>query len=145
MSFRRERIIAALCVVAYLSMLYIYVFLMPATNAYHDERPFARRVMVRLGAGNSHLGRFQPFGVLGPLFYMAPPRPLPAFDQASRLAAAVAGGRIRRVIVRRKDIPGMGIGGMIVDSQRSFPFEEPHKVVLIRVGRIPRSRASSSP
>jgi hypothetical protein len=81
MSFRRERIIAALCVVAYLSMLYIYVFLMPATNAYHDERPFARRVMVRLGAGNSHLGLFQPFAVLGPLFYMAPPRPLPAFDR----------------------------------------------------------------
>jgi hypothetical protein len=43
MSFRRERISAALCVVAYLSMLYIYVFLMPATNAYHDERPCGLR------------------------------------------------------------------------------------------------------
>lgn len=148
MSFRRERIVAALCVVAYLSMFYIYAFLMPATNAYHDERPFARRVMARLGAGNSHLGVYQPFGVLGPLFYMAPPRPLPAFDQASQLEAAIADGRIRWVIVRRKDMPKTGIGGMIVDAQQSFPFEEPrqrrHKVVLIRVGRNPRSRASSS-
>jgi len=139
-SFGRERIVTALCVIAYLSMFFIHVFLIPTTNAYHDEQPFARRVMARLPT-NSHLGLFQPFGVLGPLFYMAPLRPLPAFYQAAQLGAAVAEGRIRWVIVRQKDISGMGIGGIIVDAQQSFPFEDPqqrrHKVVLMRVDRPP--------
>ena len=135
-SFTRERIIAAMCLIAYLSMFYIFVFLMPWTNAYHDEQPFARRVMARLGSDNSHLGLFQPFGVLGPLFYIAPPYPLPAFDQASELDAALIEGRVRWVIVRRKDIPQMGMRGTIVDGQSSFPFGGPqagHEVVLMRV------------
>ena len=137
-SFTRERIIAALCLIAYLSMFYIYVFLIPATNAWHDEPAFARRVMARLGVSNGQLGLFQPFGVLGPLFYLDPQHPLPAFDAASQLEAAVADGRIQWVLVRRKDIP-TGIGGSIMDGQRSFPFEGPHErrheVVLMRVGR----------
>ena len=141
-SFTRERIIVALCAIAYLSMSYIYVFLIPATNAWHDEPAFAGRVVARLGASNNDLGLFQPFGVLGPLFYMDSPRPLPAFYDASQLEAAVADGRIRWVLVRRKDIPA-GIGGTIVDGQRSFPFEGPderqHDVVLKRVGRNPGS------
>jgi 4-amino-4-deoxy-L-arabinose transferase-like glycosyltransferase len=126
-SFRRERIITALCVIAYLSMFFIQVFLIPATNVYHDEQPFARRVMARLGAGDRYLGLFQPFGVLGPLFYMAPPHALPAFYEASQLDAAIADGRIRWVIVREKDIPAMAIGGKIVDAQQSFPFEDPEE------------------
>ena len=137
-SFTRERILGALCVIAYLSMSYIYVFLIPASNAWHDEPEFAERVMARLGANNTHLGLFQPFGVLGPLFYMDSPRPLPTFYEGPQLAAAVADGRIQWVLVRRKDIPA-GIGGTIVDGQRSFPFESPderrHEVVVVHVGR----------
>jgi hypothetical protein len=73
---------------------------------------------------------------------MDSPRPLPAFYEASQLEAAVADGRIRWVLVRRKDIPA-GIGGTIVDGQRSFPFEGPdergHEVILQRVRRNPGS------
>jgi 4-amino-4-deoxy-L-arabinose transferase-like glycosyltransferase len=138
-SFGRERIVTALCVIAYLSMFFIHVFLIPATNPYHDEQPFARRVIVRLGASDRYLGLFQPFGVLGPLFYMAPSHPLPTFYQASQLDAAIADGRIRWVMVREKDIPAMTNGGKIVDAQRSFPFEDPrerrHRVVLMCVDR----------
>jgi hypothetical protein len=138
-SFGRERIVTALCVIAYLSMFFIHVFLMPATNAYHHEQSFARRVMVRLGANDRYLALFQPFGVLGPLFYMAPSHPLPAFYEASQLDAAIAEGRIRWVMVREKDIPAIAIGGKIVDAQRSFPFEDPeerrHRVVLMCVDR----------
>jgi 4-amino-4-deoxy-L-arabinose transferase-like glycosyltransferase len=141
-NFTRERIIAALCVIGYLSIFYTYVFLIPASNAWHDEPAFAQRVMARLGASNTHLGLFQPFGVLGPLFYMDPPRPLPAFNEVSQLQAAVADGPIRWILVRRKDIPA-GIGGTIVDGQQSFPFEGPdeqrHEVVLMRVGPDPGS------
>lgn len=136
--FTRERIIAAMCAIAGLSMFYIFVFLMPWTNTYHDERPFARRVTARVGADSSHLGILQPFGVLGPLFYMAPTHPPTAFDHASELEAAVIAGRIRWVMVRRKDMPQMGIQGTVMDSQQSFPFEGPegrrHEVVLMRVG-----------
>src|SRR5260370_7455653 len=132
--------IAALCVIAYLSMSYIYVFLIPATNAWHDEPAFAGRVMARLGASNTHLGLFQPFGVLGPLFYMDSPRPLPAFYEASQLEAAVADGRIRWVLVRRKDIPA-GIEGTIGTGQPSFPFHAPdhppHQAPLNPVARNP--------
>ena len=100
--FSPYRIALSMSAIAYLVMAYIYVFAMPAAEAYRGEKPFGFAVLSKLGGSTDHLVLFK---TQGPLFYLNPPAPLPEFDKKQDLQDAIAKGDAKWMIVRRRDMP----------------------------------------
>ncbi len=121
-------------VAAYAAMAYMYILAMPAADAYRGEKPFADEVLNRIGSETSQLGLYR---TLGPLFYLDPAKPLVEFDKPKELADAVSDGKIEWVIVRRRDLPTIGLPTQILAEEASYPWEneDQHrsKVVLVKV------------
>jgi 4-amino-4-deoxy-L-arabinose transferase-like glycosyltransferase len=129
------RIAVAVGAIAYLAMFYIYVFAMPAAEAYRGEKPFGYAVLKQLGGSTDHLVLFK---TEGPLFYLNPPRPLPEFDKKHELEDAIAKGDAKWMIVRHRDMPKLDTPTTVVLSEASYPWEDAdnyrNKVVLVRLG-----------
>jgi 4-amino-4-deoxy-L-arabinose transferase-like glycosyltransferase len=138
--FRIARVAFSMAIAAYAAMVYIYIFAMPAAEAYRGEKPFGYAIRDRVGDHTAQLGLFR---TVGPLFYIDPLKPLAEFDKPKNLAKAVSDGKIEWVIVRRRDLPAMGLPTEILAEEASFPWESEYdlrnKVVLVRVGPIPKS------
>jgi len=134
--FRPYRVAVSVGVIAYLAMTYIYIFAMPAAEAYRAEKPFGFAVLNKLGGSTDHLVLFK---TLGPLFYLNPPHPLPEFDKKQDLQAAIASGEAQWMIVRRRDMPKLDTPTAIELSETSYPWETDYnyrnKVVLVRLGK----------
>lgn len=137
-TLRPTRIAISAGIIAYLSMAYVFIFAMPAVEAYRGEKPFGLAVMQRLGNRTDQLALYKN---LGPLFYLDPPTPLPEFEKIDDLKKAIAEKNIRWVIARHRDVPKLDVPMAIVAAEASFPWEGPesyrNKVVLIRVGPAP--------
>jgi len=129
------RIAVAVGAIAYLAMFYIYVFAMPAAEAYRGEKPFGYAVLNTLGGSTDHLVLFK---TEGPLFYLNPPKPLPEFDKKQQLEDAIAKGDAKWMIVRHRDMPQLDTPTTVVLSEASYPWEDAdnyrNKVVLVRLG-----------
>ncbi|HSR58933.1 MAG TPA: hypothetical protein VLL57_12120, partial [Candidatus Binataceae bacterium] len=129
------RITLSLGVTAYLSMVYIFIFAMPAAEVYRGEKPFAYQVRELVGGQILEVWLYR---TVGPLFYLDPLKPLAEFDRPKDLAAAVANGSVKWVIVRRRDLPSIGMPTEIMASEAMFPWESQYqhrnKVVLVRLG-----------
>jgi 4-amino-4-deoxy-L-arabinose transferase-like glycosyltransferase len=134
--FSPDRIAISMGVIAYLVMTYIYIFAMPAAEAYRGEKPFGYAVLNKLGGSTDHLVLFK---TEGPLFYLNPPRPLPEFDDEQDLQDAIASGGAKWMIVRRRDMPKLDTPTTIELSEASYPWETDanyrNKVVLVRIGK----------
>jgi 4-amino-4-deoxy-L-arabinose transferase-like glycosyltransferase len=134
--FSPRRIAISMGVIAYLAMTYIYVFAMPAAEAYRSEKPFGFAVMTKLGGSTDHLVLFK---TEGPLFYLNTPTPLPELDQTRDLQDAIANGKAEWMIVRRRDMPKLGTPTSIELSETSYPWETDYnyrnKVILVRLGK----------
>ena len=134
-SFSRARIALSMGVAAYAAMVYIYIFAMPAAEAYRGEKPFAIAVRDRIGSQTSQLGLYR---TMGPLFYLDPGAPLAEFDKPKDLASAVADGKIDWVIVRRRDLPTINLPSEVLAAEASYPWESDYqhrnKVVLVKLG-----------
>jgi 4-amino-4-deoxy-L-arabinose transferase-like glycosyltransferase len=128
------RIALSMCVIAYLAMTYVFIFAMPAAEAYRGEKPFGLQVMQVLNGNTSQLALYR---TLGPLFYLNPPHPLPEFERKADLEAAIAKNNIRWFIVRRRDLPTLSIPTQVMFAEASFPWEDDenyrNKVMLVRV------------
>jgi 4-amino-4-deoxy-L-arabinose transferase-like glycosyltransferase len=135
--FRLERMTLALGLTAYLAMVYIFTFAMPAAEAYRGEKPFAFQVRQLIGPQISQLGLYR---TAGPLFYLDPPKPLAEFDRPADLAHAVSSGTVKWVIVRRRDLPSISIPTEILASEAMFPWESQYqhrnKVVLVKLDSV---------
>ena len=133
--FSLERVTLSMGAAAYAAMIYIYIFAMPAAEAYRGEKPFAYQVLDHVGSQTPEIGLFR---TVGPLFYLNLPKPLPEFDKPKELTDAVANGKIAWVITRRRDLPSVGIPNEIVTEEASYPWESEYqhrnKVVLIKIG-----------
>lgn len=134
-NYRPERVAVSMGVIAYCVMLYIFVFAMPAADAYRGEKPFGLQTLRVLGGDPSHLVLYR---TEGPLFYLNPPAPLPEFDYLRDLKSAIANDDVRWMIVRRRDVPSLGITATELLHEASFPWETPeqirNKVVLLKLG-----------
>src|SRR5262249_15799214 len=64
---RRERIAVSMGIVAYLGLIYLYVFAMPAADTYRGEKPFALRTLETVGGDTTKLAFYR---TQGPLFYL---------------------------------------------------------------------------
>jgi hypothetical protein len=133
-NFRLERVALSLGVAAYAAMVYIYIFAMPAAEAYRGEKPFAYAVREKIGSQTTQLGLFR---TVGPLFYLDPAGPLAEFDHPKDLANAVGAGKIEWVIVRRRDLPSISLPTEILVEEASYPWESDYqhrnKVVLVKL------------
>jgi 4-amino-4-deoxy-L-arabinose transferase-like glycosyltransferase len=136
--FEAKRIAISMGLVAYCLMSYIYLVAMPAAEPYRGEKPFALATLELLHGDMSHLALYR---TPGPLFYLAPQEFLPEFKHLKKLQAAVAGGQIQWLIVRRRDIPTLDVPEKIELQEASYPWENAesyrNKVVLIRIGAPP--------
>jgi hypothetical protein len=121
-------------IIAYLAMAYLYLFAMPAADAYRGEKPLASQVLATLHGDLGHLAYFR---TQEGLFYLNPPAPLPQFEKVPDLTNAIQNKGIDWIIVRRKDIPAIKAPTEIVLSEQSFPWEDDdqlkNKVVMVRV------------
>jgi hypothetical protein len=133
--FSAYRVAISMGTIAYLVMAYIYIFAMPAAEAYRGEKPFGYAVLNKLGGSTDHLVLFK---TEGPLFYLNPPNPLPEFDKKQDLKDAIAKGDAKWMIVRRRDMPKLDTPTTIELSEASYPWESDYnfrnKVVLVRIG-----------
>jgi 4-amino-4-deoxy-L-arabinose transferase-like glycosyltransferase len=133
--FSPHRIAISTGVIAYLVMAYIYLFAMPAAEAYRGEKPFGYAVLNKIGGSTDHLVLFK---TEGPLFYLNPPKPLPELDDKQDLQDAIAKGDAKWMIVRRRDMPKLDTPTTIELSEASFPWETDYnyrnKVVLVKIG-----------
>ena len=133
--FSPYRVAISMGAIAYLVMAYIYIFAMPAAEAYRGEKPFGYAVLNKIGGSTDHLVLFK---TQGPLFYLNPPNPLPEFDDKQDLQDAIAKGDAKWMIVRRRDMPKLDTPTTIELSEQSYPWETDYnfrnKVVLVRVG-----------
>lgn len=134
--YRPERVAVSMGVIAYCVMLYIFVFAMPAADAYRGEKPFGLQTLQLLRGDTSHLVLYK---TEGPLFYLNPPAPLPEFDHLRDLKSALANDDVRWMIVRRRDVPSLGVPTTELLHEASFPWETPeqvrNKVVLLKISR----------
>ena len=130
------RVAISTAVIAYLVMTYIYVFAMPAAEAYRGEKTFGYAVLDKLGGSTDHLVLFK---TEGPLFYLNPPTPLPEFDEKQDLQDAIANGNAQWMIVRRRDMPKLDTPTTIELSEALYPWETDYnyrnKVILVRLGK----------
>jgi len=133
-NYSLEQIAIAMSVGAYAAMIYIYLFALPAADAWRGEKPFALAVRDAAGSGIDRVGLFR---TVGPLFYIDSPKPLPEFSKAKDLSNAVSEGKVAWVIVRRRDMPAMNVTGDIIVAESSNPWESDYeyrnKVVLVRI------------
>ena len=134
-NFSPSRVAISMGVIAYCVLAYIYIFAMPAAEAYRGEKPFGYAVLSTIGGRTDQLALYK---TAGPLFYLNPPKPLPEFEKKRDLQDAIAHGGIEWFIVRRRDMPTLDVPTAIELSEASFPWENEYnisnKVVLVRVG-----------
>jgi 4-amino-4-deoxy-L-arabinose transferase-like glycosyltransferase len=133
--FSTSRVAISMGVIAYCVLAYIYIFAMPAAEAYRGEKPFGYAVLTTIGNRTDQLALYR---TAGPLFYLNPPKPLPEFEKKRDLQDAIANSGIEWFIVRRRDMPTLDVPTTIELSEASFPWENDYnisnKVVLVRVG-----------
>jgi 4-amino-4-deoxy-L-arabinose transferase-like glycosyltransferase len=136
--FSPSRVAISVGAVAYLAMVYVFIFAMPAAEAYRGEKPFGYAVLNKIGGSTDRLVLFK---TEGPLFYLNPPKPIPEFERKQDLQDAIAKGSVRWMIVRRRDMPKLDTPTAVELSEASYPWETDYnyrnKVVLVRVGSAP--------
>lgn len=133
--FSPHRVAISMGAIAYCALAYIYMFAMPAAEAYRGEKPFGYAVLSKIGNRTDKLALFK---TEGPLFYLNPPKPLLEFDKKQELRDAITNAGIEWFIVRRRDMPKLDVPTTVELSEASFPWENQYnvsnKVVLVRVG-----------
>ncbi len=136
--FSPYRVAISVGAIAYLAMVYVYIFAMPAAEAYRGEKPFGYAVLNKLGGSTDRLVLFK---TEGPLFYLNPPKPLPEFEKKQDLQDAIAKGSAKWMIVRRRDLPELDTPTTVELGEASYPWESAenyrNKVILVRVGTAP--------
>jgi 4-amino-4-deoxy-L-arabinose transferase-like glycosyltransferase len=114
------RILLSSGIIAYLFMIYFFVFAMPAGDAWRGEKAFALQVRQIIGSQPSQLAFFTN---QGPSFYLALPRPVPEYGRSTDIAAAVAEGKVRWIVVRRRDLARLKLPMVIDASEAVYPWD----------------------
>lgn len=136
--FSPARVAVSMGLIAYLLLSYIYIFAMPAAEAYRGEKDFAVAVLDKT---DNRLDQLAMFKTQGPLFYLNPPKPLPAFQKKQDLLDAIQNGGVRWFIARQRDVPQLDLPATVELSEASYPWETDYdrrnKVQLIKVEAAP--------
>lgn len=122
--FDSRRVAISTATIGALFLAYLFVFAMPAADKWRGEKAFAAAIRRQMGAANSGVALYRSEG---PIFYLNLPHPLPFYDDADKLKQEALAGKVRWVIVRRRDMPdfesAVGIPATAVAREAAFPFE----------------------
>jgi 4-amino-4-deoxy-L-arabinose transferase-like glycosyltransferase len=133
-SFRPARMAVAIGATAWLLLFYIFVFAMPAGDAFRSEKPFAAEVRTLIGHDPLGLALFRN---QGPVFYLGLPQPVPQYDKLADLNDAVSGGHVQWLIVRRRDLGLVKFKNVPVAAEILYPWEpkshELNSMILLKV------------
>jgi 4-amino-4-deoxy-L-arabinose transferase-like glycosyltransferase len=126
-NFDTRRVAASTTAVGALFMAYLFIFAMPAADQWRGEKQFALDIRHEMGAATAGVALYK---TIGPLYYLNLPDPLPYYDDPGKLRGDVQNGKVRWVIVRRRDRQSLqdllnqfGGAGAMAASERAFPFE----------------------
>ena len=108
---------ASLGVVA-LGLAYLFLVALPHADAYRTRQGFAAEV--RSVVDPEALALFRARDVVFDLNFA---RPLPDYDAAEELEAAVRAGQVRWLVVRKRYLPRVGVPGRIVREEAANPWE----------------------
>lgn len=129
-----QRIFVSTAVVAYLFMTYFFVFALPAADAWRGEKLFANQVKGRVGTATDKLAFFK---VVGPIFYLDSPKPVPEYLTMRDLDTAIGDGRVRWLVVRRRDLDRLNVPARVTASEAIYPWDATehilNQMVLVQV------------
>ena len=136
-SLRPERMALSVSVIAYLSLLHLFVFALPESESYRGEKEFAQAVRARLGDELSQLVLYRT-GDPGLIFYLAAPGPLKYYGNASDLLPLLENNSSLWVISRDRRLADLARRGAVVAEEHEYGLlRSPHHYinhVLLRFG-----------
>jgi 4-amino-4-deoxy-L-arabinose transferase-like glycosyltransferase len=133
--FCPTRVALSTGVIAFSSLVYLFVAALPAAEAYRDDKTFARRVRARLGSEVVSLALYRTRELV---FYLNVDAPLPEYSSGEDLRKAFEDGRVRWVLLRQRDLAGLELPRTVIACEAVYPWEgteqRANKMVLIRLG-----------
>ncbi|MGH7916023.1 MAG: ArnT family glycosyltransferase [Candidatus Binataceae bacterium] len=134
MKFEWRRVTVSACAIAYLFMVYFYIFAMPAGDAWRGEKAFAARSRATIGAQAPRLAFFMNDG---PAFYLGYSVPVPEYDSRRQIDTAVKQDQVKWIITRRRAAKRLNFPVTMVDHEAVYPWDS-HRhrgnaMVLLRV------------
>ena len=94
---------------------------MPAADKWRGEKHFAQDIRQQMGLATSGVVLYK---TVGPLYYLDLPNPLPDHEDAGKLKQDALEGKLRWVIVRRRDrsdlVNQLGGSGKVVAVEGLF-------------------------
>jgi 4-amino-4-deoxy-L-arabinose transferase-like glycosyltransferase len=122
-----KRIFLVCAAVAWLFMFYLFVFAMPAGDAWRGEKDFAHRVHLIIGDDTKNLAFYN----TGPVYYLQLSHPVPSYNPRR------AGG-VRWVVMRERDAEQLGLSENVVTRESVNPWDsrehDLNAMVLVRIG-----------
>jgi hypothetical protein len=115
-------------------LIYLFVFAMPAADAWRGEKPFAYQVRRIIANDPARLALFrnQPA-----VFYIGLTKSIPQYESMRDLDAAIQRGQVRWVIIRRRDLDQLNVPAQINAGEAIHPWDpEEHRLngmILLRV------------
>jgi 4-amino-4-deoxy-L-arabinose transferase-like glycosyltransferase len=103
--YSRERVLLAVSVISYLLLSYLFIFAMPAGEQWRGEKRFAEATRLLI---DGHPAELASFRTQPPLFYLGLPEPVAEYDTLAELQPALRSGRIKWIIMRRRDVAALG-------------------------------------
>ncbi len=132
--FNLNRVAVSLGIVAYLVMIYIYAIAMPAADVYRPEKPFAEAIVKRFGRYPAGMVFYK---TQEGLFYIDPPKPIPFYKYPKAFHRALKEGKVRLIVVARRNIPSIGVPTKIIMQEKYFKWQSENRfrnqVLLLKV------------
>jgi 4-amino-4-deoxy-L-arabinose transferase-like glycosyltransferase len=137
-AFRRMnalRVFFASAVVAWLFMFYLFVFAIPAGDAWRGEKHFAQQTRELLGPDTAGLAYYR---FVGPAYYLNLPTPVPIYSSRRQLDQAINTGTVRFVVMRQRELETLNLPTQVLAREATYPWDsKDHRLnamVLVRVG-----------
>jgi hypothetical protein len=98
----------------------VYLVALPAAEPYRGERDFATKVRRLVGPDATGLALYRTRELV---YYLGYPEPIAEFDSLADVRAAAAAGRVRRVILRRRDLDGLRTPANTLAEEPMYPWD----------------------
>jgi hypothetical protein len=132
--YSRTHILLSVGMISYLFLFYVLILALPAGDRWRGEKRFAEITRQLIDGRPEDLASFK---TGPPAFYLGLPQPVQEYDGATEIESAVRQGRIKWVIVRRRDIPELGVPARVRAFEPGYPWDSVehlgNNLVLMRV------------
>ena len=126
------RIGLSMGIVAYLSLVFGFVFVLPETEVYRGEKPFAQAVRTQLNGDWSRLVFYKTMGESpafweGFIFYLGAKEPITVYHDLQSLSLRLKSRPDSWIVTEEKDLPPRQLLGPVAERQAEFEKEHSFK------------------